>query len=73
MLHYTTLLHGRRCVQTGGLSVGKFPQKNPGFNFLGLGKTSSLLRTRLLVPVRETFTEGSGTTVFPKLRDTGAG
>jgi hypothetical protein len=42
-------------------------------NFLGLGKTPDLLRSRLRVPVRETFTEGSGTTDFQKAREPAKG
>ena len=47
-----------------------FPKKNRGLTFPTWGKTPDLLRSRRRVPVRETFTEGSGTTVFPKPEDT---
>ena len=55
--------------------MGRFPQKNPGkaARFLELWETFDLLRTRALRSVRETFTEGSGTSVSQKARATATG
>ena len=60
-------------VRPGRQFDGKFPQKKLEIDILGLGKIPSLLRKRARVPVQETFTEGSGTTDFPKPRATGKG
>jgi hypothetical protein len=55
--------------------MGQFPQKNRGkpVRFLELGENLDLLRKRASRSVRETFTEGSGTTENQKARATGAG
>jgi hypothetical protein len=55
--------------------VGQFPKKIRGSDlaFSSFGKNPDLLRKRCARRVRETFTEGSGTTGFQKARDTDAG
>jgi hypothetical protein len=49
-----------------------FPEKF-GVEGSGLGETLDLLRSGAARSVRETFTEGSGTTVYQKARATGKG
>ena len=60
----------RVCAERAALLPQNFPKKNRGFNFFGLGKTPDLLRSRLRVPVRETFTGMLGSSDFQKARDT---
>jgi hypothetical protein len=60
----------RGCAERAAFFAENFPKKNRGFNFSGLGKTPDLLRSRLRVPVRETFTGMLGTSDFQKARDT---